>query len=425
MSGDDGALSSDLSLGINTTTSSFLELTGVTDVIGLESGTSTPELFAKVNDVTGIDDAWVEIASPDHSLENDSDATEQQVINLPRFSYSSFDEVEKKYLWNNFRDNESFDNFRTAGKYEIFYFARGIDTDEISSLMDSEVYKNKEGNQPPTQPDVISPVDGIEIAVAWTFDWEDSTDSDEKTTDSQSKGVTYTFTISQSSNFDTIYYRQKGLADSVTAVDKTAQLQDGETYYWRVWASDTDGGVSVGSIGSFLPKFTNYPGFIKGFVFDKDTNAKVSGATIHALGEKDSYHTTKSGAYFLQLLSGTYTVSVDASGYETKAREVYVKPLDTITQNMGLEATNTQLASISGVVKGKKEGPMEGVTITVKNKASSKETTTDHDGNYLITDLEAGKYELTAEKSGYKSYKKGIRLKAGQDRKRNIRLQKG
>lgn len=430
--GEDGALSSDLVIGMGTSTS-LLELTGVTDVVSLESGTSTPELFAKVNDITKVDTAWVEIVSPNTSLKNDADTTEQQIINLPRFSYSDFDEAEEKYIWNNFSGNDNFDNFVKAGRYEIFYFARDIDTGEITSLMESEVYKNKEGNIPPTSPDVISPTDGIEIAVAWTFDWEDSTDTDSNTAaygknknaESLSEDVTYTFTISQSSTFDSIYYRQKGLTDSITTVDKTAKLYDGEIYYWRVLASDADGGVTVGNAGSFLPKFTNYPGFVKGFIFDGNSNEKVSGATISVRGTKDSYSTTKSGTYLLQLLSGTYTVSVDALGYETKTRKVFIKALDATTQNIGLETSNTQLASISGKVKDKKTKELlEEATITVEKNTFSKTTTSDSNGNYSITGLKSGRYKLTTEKSGYKSYKKTIKLKAGQNKKIHIKLSK-
>jgi len=412
--GEDGAISSNLVIGVETPTS-LLELTEVTDIISLESGTSTPELFAKVNDIAKVDTAWIEIVSPNTSLTNDADTTEQQIIQLPGFSYNDFDESEDKYIWNNFIGNENFDNFSMAGKYEIFYFARNKDTGEITSLMESEVYKNKEGNTPPTSPDVISPTGGIETAVAWTFDWEDSADPDaseessegSKNAASLTEGITYTFTISQSSTFDSIYYRQKGLTDSIATVDKTAKLYDGETYYWRILASDADGGVTIGNAGSFMSKFTNYPGFIKGFIFNGNSNEKINGATVSVSGTEGSYSTAKSGSYFLQLLSGTYTVSVDATGYEAKSSKVYVKALDATTRNIGLDTASTQPASVSGKIKDyKTKKLLEEVTITVKKADFSKTTTSDSNGNYSITDLESGRYKLTAEKNGYKKYKK-------------------
>ena len=76
-----------------------------------------------------------------------------------------------------------------------------------------------------------------------------------------------------------------------------------------------------------------------------------------------------------------------------------VNSLNTTTQNIGLTVA-PKTASISGTVKDKKKSkPLEGVTITVKKKTSANTTTTDSDGNYLITDLEPGKYTLTAKRA--------------------------
>ena len=175
---------------------------------------------------------------------------------------------------------------------------------------------------------------------------------------------------------------------------------------------------------SFTPKLANgYPGFVKGYIFDTATNNKINGATISVQGTKGSYTTTKSGAYFLQLSSGTYTLSADASGYKTGSQTVSVNSLNTTTQNIGLTVA-PKTASITGTVKDKKKSkPLEGVTITVKKKTSTN-TKTDSDGNYSITDLEPGKYTLTAKLKGYKSYKKKIKLVAEKDKKLNIKLNK-
>jgi len=433
LSGKDGEISSDLVLGIGTATTP-LELTEVTGVTTLEAEDSDPTLFAKVNDTARVDEAWTEIVSPNLSLKNDKKATEQQVINLPRFSYNDFDTTENKYIWNDFKGNKNFNDFGKTGEYEIFYFARD-NFGGITPFMESDVFKNAADNQPPESFSTISPENGTETAVALTFDWEDSADPDSKTalpdnginakTASKNEGVTYTLTISQSSSFDTIQYQQKGLTDSITVVDKTAGLIDGTTYYWKVLASDAKGGTTLtGTSSSFKPKLANgYPGFIKGFIFDNETNTKINGATITVQGVKGSYTTTTSGAYFLQLSSGTYNLSVDASGYKTGSQTVSVNSLNTTTQNIGL-AVAPKTASISGTVKDKKSNPLEGVTITIKKKSFTETATTDSAGSYSFTGLESGKYLLTAKKSGYSRYKKNIKLAAGQDKKLNLRLKK-
>ena len=431
LSGKDGEISAGLVLGIGTATTS-LELTEVTDVTTLEAEDSGPTLFAKVNDTAMVDETWTEIVSPNFSLKNDKDATEQQVINLPRFSYNEFDAAEEKYIWNDFSNNEDFNNFGKTGEYEIFYFGRD-NFGGITPFMESDVFRNAEGNQPPESFNPISPANGTETAVALTFDWEDSTDPDSKTalpdgsanakTSSKNEGVTYTLTISQSSSFDTLQNQQKGLTESAAFVDKTAGLIDGTTYYWKVLASDANGGTTLtGTTSSFKPKLANgYPGFVKGFIFNNDTNAKISSAAITVQGAKGSYTTTTSGAYFLQLSSGTYTLSVDASGYETRTQTVTVNALNTTTQNIGLTAA-AQNSSIFGTVKDKKIKPLKGVKLTIKKKSFTETAKSGSDGRYSFADLESGKYTLAAKLKGYQSFKKSIKLASGQDKKLNIKL---
>jgi len=433
LSGKDGEISSDLVLGIGTATTP-LELTEVTGVTTLEAEDPDPTLFAKVNDTTRVDEAWTEIVSPNFSLKNDKKATEQQVINLPRFSYNDFDTTENKYIWNDFKGNKNFNDFGKTGEYEIFYFARD-NFGGVTPFMESDVFKNAADNQPPESFYTISPANGTETAVALTFDWEDSADPDSKTalpdngtnakTTSNNEEVTYTLTISQSSSFDTIQYQQKGLTDSIAVVDKTAGLIDGTTYYWKVLASDANGGTTLtGTTSSFKPKLANgYPGFVKGFIFNNDTNAKISSAAITVQGAKGSYTTTTSGAYFLQLSSGTYTLSVEASGYETRTQTVTVNALNTTTQNIGLTVA-AQNSSIFGTVKDKKIKPLEGVKITIKKKSFTETAKSGSNGSYSFADLESGKYTLAAKLKGYQSFKKSIKLASGQDKKLNIKLKK-
>ena len=64
------------------------------------------------------------------------------------------------------------------------------------------------------------------------------------------------------------------------------------------------------------------------------------------------------------------------------------------------------------------------MTITVKGKNATNTTTTDSAGSYSFTGLEPGKYTLTATLKDYKSYKKGIKLKAEKEEKLNIKLNK-
>lgn len=557
----DGTVASNLIVGFGTS-STLLELTEVSGAVTLTED-SVAELFAKVNNTEGVS-AWVEIVSPNHRLEYNKDTTEQQAIDLPGFSYNDFSGTDKRYRWNDFSSG-IFNNFSESGKYRVLYFARRGETDTIASLRTSEVFRDSWNNKPPTGFNPVFPVYGTETTVALIFDWEDSIDPD------SDRVVTYDLTVSQDEDFTTVYYQRKGLKNSFAVVDRTASFRDDATYYWKVLASDADGGttamgtttasasgsrilgyliddnrdpISSGEIrtrmlgaseeyvalsseegffqfdnlqsgryrlkaekeyyrryrdilelgegetkykevmlkklngtdespvysllwsgdtiyadgvsgkldtagekiaeemryrigsfeehnnqeatvspSSFKPKLANgYPGFIVGFVYDKETNAKLGSAAITIQGTKGSYSTTENGAYFLQLLSGTYEVSVNASGYKTAAESVRVDALSTTTKNIGLKKA-TEMVSISGqVTDAKKSKPLEGVKVTVKKKAFKKKIMTDKDGRYSVTDLESGKYTVTAAKKGYKRYRKNIRLKAGQDETLDIKL---
>lgn len=59
---------------------------------------------------------------------------------------------------------------------------------------------------------------------------------------------------------------------------------------------------------------------------------------------------------------------------------------------------------IGGVYNNDSKKPLGSVTVTATNIASKKEkvVTTDNDGNYTFTDLEAGHYKFVFVKSGYK-----------------------
>jgi PKD repeat protein len=551
-SGKDGEVSATIILGFGTTTAS-LELTEVSGVTTMEAEDTGLTLYAKVSDASKAGDAWLEVSTPDFSLQNDSNATEQRVVDRPSFNYNSFDASELKYTWSDFSGSGDFDNFSAAGEYGVFYFAQeGGSSGEIASFMRSDVFRNSKDNKPPTAFNPISPVSGMETAVALQFDWEDSIDPDSEA------GVTYDLTVSTDENFNTIYYQQKGSKNSYAVVDKAASLKDDTTYYWNVLASDADGGttsmgtttvatnnarilgyvrdddsvplvsvdLSVRMVGTstetvtssneagyfelkdlsggthllkaektsygryreildleygetmnleltleklsagnegmessisssggnkcrakgkgalrvadveettdgdiaessnrFKPKLANgYPGFVKGFVFDKKTNEKINKATITVEGTTGSYKTTENGSYFMQLNSGNYNVSANAAGYETSTGSVRVDALSTTTENIGMTAV-TQPAGISGTVRDAKKGELlEGATVTVRRNAVKYTTTTDSSGSYSITGLASGKYKVRAAKNGYKPFKKSVNLNAGQTKELQIRL---
>src|SRR5215470_2353088 len=85
-------------------------------------------------------------------------------------------------------------------------------------------------------------------------------------------------------------------------------------------------------------------------------------------------------------------------------------------------------ARLAGTVKDASGGTIAGVSVTLTNEATnvSKTTKTDGEGNYLFSLVEAGRYRLTLEHSGFKKdVESGITLEVNQNGRLDVTLQIG
>ena len=93
------------------------------------------------------------------------------------------------------------------------------------------------------------------------------------------------------------------------------------------------------------------------------------------------------------------------------------------------QAARAQVAAaISGRVQDATGAPIPGVTVAVKSleTGAARVVTADEGGNFKALSLAVGKYEVKAEKTGFKSaLRKGINLVAGQEAVVNLRLEVG
>ena len=66
-----------------------------------------------------------------------------------------------------------------------------------------------------------------------------------------------------------------------------------------------------------------------------------------------------------------------------------------------------EAGQINGTVKDPTEALIPGATVTVRNTATNatRTVTTDNDGNYLVTNLQPGAYEVIAVKQGFQDAK--------------------
>jgi len=96
-----------------------------------------------------------------------------------------------------------------------------------------------------------------------------------------------------------------------------------------------------------------------------------------------------------------------------------------ITTPSSITPTPTQSAK-TGIIYGKvvdrvTEKTLQGVTITVDKKKGTLQT--DENGLYRIEDLSPGKHTLTFERVSYKTAKKDIDIKEGEELEENVKLE--
>ena len=85
-------------------------------------------------------------------------------------------------------------------------------------------------------------------------------------------------------------------------------------------------------------------------------------------------------------------------------------------------------ASLSGIVQDATGAGIQGATISIKNleTGTQREIETDSDGRYHAPSLAVGRYELTADKTGFRTeHRTGITLVVGQQAEVDLTLRVG
>lgn len=107
------------------------------------------------------------------------------------------------------------------------------------------------------------------------------------------------------------------------------------------------------------------------------------------------------GFYTIPGLSdGTYTLRASAQGYGSDTRQSFLLVNETRVENFALPRT---LASISGTVIISGNGPLSSAEVDVfdVNGVLVGSAQTGSDGSYLVSNLTAGRYQVTADAEGY------------------------
>jgi len=140
-------------------------------------------------------------------------------------------------------------------------------------------------------------------------------------------------------------------------------------------------------------------GAVDGVVTDISTSLPIAGAVIRAEAYLNA--TDTSGYYLLSdVVEGTYTVTAAALGYASQSKErkkVWAGEITTV--NFQLEPVPP--GKIIGNVTDFRTGePIAGATVT----ANGYSNPTDSNGDYVISNVPAWTYTVTASASGYVSH---------------------
>ena len=294
----DGQSAKEIVLGFNQdslTNDAFTpaDINQVTDTLYLDNTTSTAQLELFANDPYQVNQAYVEIRTPDKTLSSSgNDTTEQLSNDYIRRAFTPPTTSGAPYTLD-------YSDFVQSGLYEIFYYVNDRFTGALSPAKRSLVYKDRDAgsaaNQPPASFTLLTPG-----ATSWNgtdtektilaFDWEDAIDAD------LGSKVTYTLLLADDVGFtgfssvdnadvcraSTVIYKQQELTSSSTFINEKGKLCDDHSYYWKVIAVD-EYGQHTFSTDSFVfhTDDTNAQiGTIVAMVQSNVTSAQLTGANI-------------------------------------------------------------------------------------------------------------------------------------------------
>lgn len=140
------------------------------------------------------------------------------------------------------------------------------------------------------------------------------------------------------------------------------------------------------------------------------------------------YRTDRSGSCVVNLDPGKYRIAAGKNGYESKSKTLEVKAGRAQTEEFKLQRNSVyedgeskvrNVGQLMGRVTDEKSGrPVPYATVSV----AGRNVRTDDSGNYLITNLEAGKHRLSARAQGFESADKNLEIKPGNPQRQDVKL---
>jgi hypothetical protein len=280
MGGDGFLLANNLYVGtdpLSFNTSGPLQIIDHTPTIFLKEDENTTMLWAKVNDNTNVKSIWIEIKSPHYQIVSPDNPDQTTIQDPERIDGKEFyNELTNRYEWH------MYGYFTEPGTYQILYYVEDIQQGKVSLSATGWVYKNKSGNEKPSNFNLLSPLNGANVKAAYVtnqnayyilFDWNESTDEDY---------LTYTVNFSINPDLSNPISFQR-LNKSTLFVEVGNQLMFNTNYYWNVTAIDEYGLSRQTEIWSFKilsENLSNTGCLLKGCVYHINTGKVIPHATV-------------------------------------------------------------------------------------------------------------------------------------------------
>ncbi|RLQ93334.1 carboxypeptidase regulatory-like domain-containing protein [Falsibacillus albus] len=178
--------------------------------------------------------------------------------------------------------------------------------------------------------------------------------------------------------------------------------------------------VAPGDMKSIDVSLTPDPASVEGNIKDASTNLAILNARVDLIVPNtdiivQSAFTNENGDYMLpNLPTGSFTVVISATGYASAAIPVILAPNTTTTVNASLLDTPAQ---IQGQVTDQMTmNPIQNALVqvySISGGALAASQYTDDFGQYNITTLKEGQYQVVISASGYTSFLQNVSLSSG------------
>jgi len=310
----DGDVAQEIYLGADTIAVDPLEIISIDKPdVPLTSGENVASFSIKISDAVRHDIAWMEVRRPDLILDESSDPSQQEIVDL----------VEAPLTWNESLEQfeGDFYDFWLEGRYTVFFYVRDSDSGVISAPAMTYVYKEKSSgsNNPPGSFSLLTPEEGtganttfIGLGAAW-----------EQSIDPDGDAVIYTIEIRHDDTdsrwgTDTFFYKREGILKNNVIIGPEADYVDLRYYKWQIVAVDQYGETTFSNEEwQFEIDDTDpFPGFLDIFVFDASTNQGIASANLLSDGGHNIV-STGDGYYFGTGSAGSFSLDVQASGYHS------------------------------------------------------------------------------------------------------------